>query len=235
MKDLGLVMPVYNEEECILEVIQSWHRELSRLKIEFIIIVLNDGSTDTTAERLKTLSGFNEILIVNKENSGHGPTILLGYRLAVEKAQWVFQVDSDNEITPDQFEELWAKRENYDGLFGYRQARSQTLTRKIVSVIARNSVKLLFGQGVEDSNVPYRLLRAGILKKIIGKIPPGTFAPNVIISGAFSMHKLRIYNQPVFCFGRKTGKTTLVSWKILWAALPSFLQTIGARYRLKEL
>jgi len=235
MKELALIMPVYNEEACIGEVIQSWHDEFKRLKINFIILILNDGSRDHTAERLKDFSKNKKVEVIHKENSGHGSTILMGYHLAVEKAKWVFQVDSDNEIRPDQFVNFWEKRENYDGLFGIREGRLQEADRKTVSLIARNLIYFLYGKGVADPNVPFRLLRAEVLKKIIFKIPLETFAPNVIISGAFTLHRFRIYNHPVICWGRETGATTLVSWKIWRSAFLSFWQTIEARYRLRSL
>ena len=123
--ELALVMPVYNEEACIVEVVQSWQATLSRLGMPYQVIVLNDGSTDRTAEKLASLEGDPAIVAVNKTNSGHGPTILEGYRMAVERAPWVFQCDSDNEMPADRFPALWTRRENYDALFGIRDGRTE--------------------------------------------------------------------------------------------------------------
>jgi glycosyltransferase involved in cell wall biosynthesis len=235
MKELALVMPVYNEEACIREVIQSWLEELTRLKINFYILVLNDGSRDNTEEELRHFDGYKGIRIINGHNNGHGPTILFGYHMAIEEAPWVFQVDSDNEIRPDHFEAVWEKRNDYDGLFGNRQKRTQETDRKLVSLLARGLIRFLFGKGVKDPNVPYRLMRSVCLKKIILKIPIGTFAPNIIISGAFALQKLRICNHPMTCWGRATGTTKLASWKIWRSAVLSFLQTFEARYKLRKL
>ncbi len=94
--ELALVMPVYNEEDCIEAVIDTWFAELNRLGIDFRMIVLNDGSRDNTAARLSRFADNESIQVVTKENSGHGPTILKGFQLAVEEAEWVFQVDSDD-------------------------------------------------------------------------------------------------------------------------------------------
>ena len=57
-----------------------------------------------------------ELKIVDKENTGHGPTILKGYLEANSK--WVFQMDSDNEIKVNDFDKLWSIRENYDFIVG---------------------------------------------------------------------------------------------------------------------
>ncbi len=50
--DLVVIIPVYNEEACIETVIKSWYDMLSDLNMNFLIIVLNDGSQDRTAEVL---------------------------------------------------------------------------------------------------------------------------------------------------------------------------------------
>jgi dolichol-phosphate mannosyltransferase len=231
--ELALVMPVYNEEQCIAEVVQSWYEELERLKIDFRMIILNDGSQDNTGTILREFISSPHIDVLNKKNSGHGPTILEGYHKAVKLAEWVFQTDSDDEMKPDHFIELWKRRDQYDALFGVRQGRHQILARKGISILSRFMVLLLFRKGVKDVNVPYRLIKASILKRIIEQIPADTFAPNIIISGAFAKARLRIYNHLVPCEGRKTGIPSVVRWKLVKATLKSFWQTIYCRMAIK--
>lgn len=219
---LALVMPVYNEEACIAGVVESWYGALSSLGMDFRMIILNDGSTDGTRAVLSRFAANDRIEIINKANSGHGPTILAGYRKAVNLSEWVFQCDSDDEIQPDHFSHLWEQRSGYDALFGVRDGRRQNLGRKIISACSRSAVRILFGDGVLDVNVPYRLIRADLLGQIIRRIPPQTFAPNVIISGALAGAGLRIYNYPVPCEGRKTGKVSITSrqlWRVAFGAL----------------
>ena len=55
MKDLTVVMPVYNEEEIISVVIEDWIENLKKLKIDFIIKTYNDGSKDNTLNVLQEL------------------------------------------------------------------------------------------------------------------------------------------------------------------------------------
>jgi len=227
--DLALVMPVYNEEECIAEVIRSWRAMLARCGMDFRMIVLNDGSRDGTARVLAGFEGDERIEVVHKENTGHGPTILLGYRRAVELAEWVFQCDSDDEMKPDWFPALWERREAYDALFGVRQGRTQSLGRRLISACSRLVVRVLFGKGVADVNVPYRLMRSSVLGEVIRQIPADTFAPNVIISGALARARMRICNHPVPCEGRKTGRVSIAKWKLWKAAFRSFWQTLRCR------
>ena len=230
--ELALLMPVYNEEACIADVVNSWREELSALGMSYRIIVLNDGSKDRTAERLASFAGDDRIAVVNKPNAGHGPTILQGYRVAVELAEWVFQCDSDDEMKASQFPRLWKERQNYDALFGCRQHREQGLGRKLISMMSRLTVAVLFGKGVRDVNTPYRLMRSCFLRQIIDQIPDGTFAPNVIIAGAFAKARLRIANLAVPHENRRTGTVSIVKWKLWKIAFRSFLQTLRCRPRI---
>jgi len=232
---LALVMPVYNEEACIVSVMEAWHAELTRLEIDFRMIVLNDGSRDGTAARLTRFAGRERIRVINKENSGHGPTILQGYRLAVEQAEWVFQVDSDDEMGAASFEKLWAERERYAALFGCRSSRQQGAGRRLISAVSRCAVHLLFGKGVVDVNTPYRLMRSSILKDIVALIPDDTFAPNILISGILVALRQPVLNIPVPHQGRKTGQVSIVKWRLWKAAACSLLQTVRFRFvRFKD-
>ena len=105
--DLAVVIPVYNEEKNIKNCIESWTQVLSGLQIQYLLIILNDGSWDNTKRALSELPQQQSIHIVHKRNEGHGPTILNGYVLASESAQWVLQADSDNEIPPEVFDTFW--------------------------------------------------------------------------------------------------------------------------------
>ena len=227
--DLAVVMPVYNEQECISQVVRSWMAMLEGLKIRFTMIVLNDGSRDGTAAVLAGLLPDDRLEIVSKPNTGHGPTVLLGYRKAVEAAEWVFQCDSDDEMSPEHFPSLWGLRGDYDALFGVRAGRRQNLARGLISAVSRSTVRLLFGRGVRDVNTPYRLIRSDVLGRIVRQVPDDTLAPNVIISGAIARARLRIRNQPVPHRGRRTGKVSIMKWRLWKFAVRAFFQTLRRR------
>ncbi len=230
--DVAVVMPVYNEQDCIDFVVRSWLDVLSGTGASFLLIVLNDGSRDGTE---KVLAGFRDhprCRIVNKPNSGHGPTILAGYAIAVQEAEWVFQCDSDDEVEARHFVDLWEARKDYDALFGTRCDRHQGAGRALISAVSRATVRLAFGRGVTDVNTPFRLMRSALLAPIISQIPAGTFAPNVLISGALAGGGARICNLPVPHRGRRTGTASIVKWKLVKSASRAFLQTLCCRPRL---
>ena len=231
---LTVVMPVYNEDECIEPVVQSW---LDALEHElagdsFKIIVLNDGSRDKTAERLANFASDPRVFVINKPNSGHGPTILQGYRMAAGSSHWVFQVDSDNEMEAHHFHRVWSRREQADAVFGFRDGRIQTLGRRVISIGSRVAVRLLFGRSrVVDVNTPYRLMRAALLAPLVERIPDDTFAPNVLLSGAFSRSTARVENVAIPHQSRATGVVSIVKWKLWKSVFKALRQTI-ARARL---
>ncbi|MBN1867695.1 glycosyltransferase family 2 protein [Candidatus Sumerlaeota bacterium] len=230
--DLAVVIPAYNEEACIARVVESWRDVLSGLDIQFRIVVLNDGSRDGTAQALEVFRDDDRIEVANKANSGHGPTILVGYGMACAMADWVFQCDGDDEIKAVHFHEFWKRRDDYDALLGVRVGRVQNAGRRFISAVSRLAVRVLFGRGVGDVNVPYRLIRAGLLKEIVASIPPDTFAPNVIVSGALARARARILNLPVPHEGRTTGSVSIVRWRLWKSAARALWQTIRCRPRV---
>ena len=219
-------MPVYNEEGCIADVVRSWRDMLLASGIDFVMIVIDDGSRDRTAEILEQFAADTRIRIIHQANRGHGPTILSGYRQAVELAPWVFQCDSDNEISPDAFGGLWSVRQQVDAVFGSRQYRRQGIQRGLISFCSRVTVRLLFGRGVEDVNTPYRLMRSAVFGPILECIPADAFAPNVIISGMLAATRARTLNVPVPCRRRQTGHVSIARWRLWKGALRSFGQTL---------
>lgn len=235
MKDLAVVVPVYNEEGAIEKVIEKWTQELDKYGIDYNICAYNDGSKDNTAQILENLSEkFPRLKFVNKQNSGHGSTILQGYRENCKEYEWIFQIDSDDEMGPEGFNSLWSQKDNYDFLVGIRDHRIQSFPRKIISMVSRLTIKIFYGlNGPYDVNSPYRLMRSEKFANLFEKIPAQTFAPNVIISGFVANKKLRFYQTPVECKLRQTGEVSIQKLKLLKAAAKSFMQTIAFANKLK--
>ena len=232
MLDVAVVMPVYNEAECIADVLHDWMHELDRVGITYRLLVLNDGSRDNTAAVLKQFESSPAVTIINKKNSGHGPTIRMGYELACREAHWVFQVDSDNEIKAEQFQKLWAAREGCAAVIGIRDGRQQQPSRKAISFFSRCVVRLFYGSGIADVNCPFRLMRADVLQRMLRHIPENTFAPNVALAGLLARAKAKVLNIPVPHSNRRTGEVSIKKWKLLKAALKSFAQIISIRFRM---
>ncbi len=230
--DLAVVIPVYNEAGAIAEVVEDWAQTLRNLGVQFEIHAYNDGSTDNSLDLLQNLTkSCAELVVHDKPNSGHGPTILQGYR---ENAHhpWIFQVDSDNELMAADFESLWEQRDQYDFLIGKRSQWSQPLPRKVISWISRRIIHLFYRTPVWDVNAPYRLMRSEIYAPFYQQIPMDTFAPNLIISGIAGKKKLRVFQINVVHHHRTTGQVSIKKWKLLKAAFRSFQQSVAFSFKL---
>ena len=230
---LCVVMPVYNEQDAIGTVLDKWAKALDALGIDYRIRPYNDGSKDNSLVVMKSkAASLPRVDVRDKPNGGHGNTILTGYRDAVADGfDWVFQIDSDDEMGPERFSELWSRRSDYDFLVGIRDGRVQVWTRKIISFVSRMCVRIFYGKSVWDVNTPYRLMRVTAFKNFYLKVPLTTFAPNVILSGIAARNKLRSYEIRVPQHDRTTGEVSIRKWKLIKAAVRSFWQTIVFSFR----
>jgi glycosyltransferase involved in cell wall biosynthesis len=226
---LCVILPVYNEEAVVGDVLWKWDEELGRLGIDYVIRPYNDGSKDESLRVMRDFANAHRrVEVRDKANSGHGPTILTGYRDAVRDGfYWTFQIDSDDEMGPEKFGDIWSRRGDYDFLVGRREGRVQALSRKVVSLFSRLCVRMFYGKSVWDVNSPYRLMRVSAFKEFYDAIPITTFAPNVILSGLAARHHLRCFEIQVPQHDRTTGECSMRNWKLLNAAVRSFIQTIS--------
>ena len=232
--ELTVVMPVYNEADGLGACLASWRRTLDDLGIDHRILVLDDGSTDATTDVLAGLAGDDRIEAVSKANEGHGPTVLRGYEKAVADADWVFQVDSDDEIPAEAFGAVWVARTGHDAVFGYRTGRTQPIDRRIISRVAAVAVRRLFGSKVRDVNVPYRLLRAEALAPVLVSIPADTFSRRTWSSRASWAGTRRPSPRcPCPHTQRRTGQVSIAGFGALRAASRSLGQTIRLAWRVR--
>ena len=209
LKDVAVVIPVFNEEKLIGECIDEWLNVLDSVNLNYEILIIDDGSSDATISIVERYGDNQNIQAIIKQNEGHGPTILAGYKRAVGIAEWVFQADSDNEISPNQFSALWSRRQGQDAVIGWRQGRNQTTVRRLVTFFARVTTKVLFRCHLRDVNIPFRLFRSETLTILLEKIPSDTFAPNIALSGALSLMNFQVEECPVVFNERIVGESSL--------------------------
>lgn len=222
-------MPVFNEEEAVEASIGGCLETLAATGASFRAVVLDDGSTDRTPEVLARFAGDPRVEVVRKPNSGHGPTILQGYRRVAPLARWVFQLDSDGEIPISSFADLWAARDGADAVVGVRTRRTQTLPRRLLTRGSRLAVRLLFGDAVTDVNCPFRLIRGEVLARLVDRVPPDTFAPNVALSGLLARERRRVANVPVPVIASSCRTASLAGWRAVGTGLQAFQQTLAIR------
>ena len=181
------VMPAYNEEANIEDVIKQWHPICERINSEgneAKLVIANDGSKDNTFAIMQQLQTKYPLLEpLDKPNSGHGATVLYLYRYAIEhEADYIFQTDSDGQTLPDEFWQMWENRNRYDFQIGTRGGRQDGYSRIFVTKTLRFVVWLMFHVWVKDANTPFRLLKVAKLKPILDIIPMDYNLANVAVS-----------------------------------------------------
>lgn len=215
MKDtLYIVMPAYNEEANIEDVIKQWHPVCERINQEgneAKLVIANDGSKDNTFTIMQGLCNqYPHLLPIDKPNSGHGATVLYLYRYAINAgANFVFQTDSDGQTLPEEFWQLWEHRYEYDFQIGTRVGREDGASRVFVTKVLRWVVWLMFGVWVKDANTPFRLMNVDHLQAIMQLIPEDFFLANVAVSAIAVKKKEKIAWYPITFRPRQGGVNSI--------------------------
>ena len=185
MRDkLYIVMPAYNEEANIEEIVKQWHTVVEKISSNSRLIIFNDGSTDNTYEIMQSLKDqYSQFIPITKENSGHGSTCMFAYKYCMNSnIDYIFQTDSDGQVDPLEFWQFWENRNDFDFIIGDRTQRQDGFSRIVVTKTLKILVWLIFGEKIKDSNTPFRLMKLNKLKPILEIIPDDFFLANVIIS-----------------------------------------------------
>lgn len=233
---LSIVMPAYNEEECIELVVRQWCDLLDRQfpTDNTRLIVINDGSRDKTGAILDSIKErYPKLMVVHQPNGGHGNAVVNGYRQAVAlDSEYVFQTDSDDQFVTADFEKLWAKRNQSDFILGYREVRHDATARLWITRVLRGSIALIYGTYIMDSNIPFRLIRGSFLRKLLAQLStPTPFAPNIFLAVMAKKAGNETFDIPITHKERETGTVSIMNWKLLKVCMQSFAEL--AQFRLE--
>lgn len=217
MEILYIVIPAYNEEETIQDVIEQWYLIVEKLGKDSRLVVVNDGSKDNTYSMiLECAKNRPQFVPLTKENSGHGATILYAYYYALQKgADYIFQTDSDGQTIPDEFWPFWKQRKNYDMIIGYRSHRKDGISRIFVTKVLKLTIKICFGVTVTDANTPFRLMEGKALKQNLSLIPKDFNLSNVLLSVIYEKKKMNVKYIPITFKPRQGGVNSINLKKII--------------------
>lgn len=229
MDRLFIVIPAYNEEKNIKEVIDAWYPFVEKIGNESKLVLINDGSKDNTYELMKECAQTKPALLpLTKPNGGHGPTLLYGYRFAIsEGADYIFQTDSDGQTNPDEFAKFWEQRNTYDAIIGNRVVRGDGKIRKFVENMVCFLLRLYFGIKVKDANAPFRLMKTELVAKYIDKLWDDYNIPNIMFTTYFLYFREKVKFEVISFKPRQAGVNSINIKKIIkigWKALGDFKQ-----------
>lgn len=205
---LYIVMPTYNEEKNIRNVVAEWYPILANGSEESRLVISDGGSTDNTLEILYELQKeYSKLEVIPKPGTDHGTKVILLYRYAVAKgADWIFQTDSDGQTLPSEFDEFWKLRKEYDIIMGNRKKRGDGYGRKMVENVLRVYLKMFFGKMVPDANAPFRLMKSEVVNKYMDLMPDEFNLPNAILAACFARYNEKVTYRVVTFQPRQGGK-----------------------------
>jgi dolichol-phosphate mannosyltransferase len=171
MEKLSIIIPVYNEESTITQVLEKLINMQMPVKTE--IIVADDGSTDKTADKIKNFHG-KELMKVHTSliNLGKGAAVRFGLEYA--EGDYVIIQDADLELDPEDILKLIEPvlNKKADIVYGSR-FKVKSKEHKKFPWITRfgNRVmtiycNLLYGGRLTDLNTAYKLIKTDIIKSI---------------------------------------------------------------------
>ena len=166
LPEVSFVLPAYNEEANIDTVVERTLKTAKRLCSDFEIIVVDDGSTDSTAHLVQSASQQEPSikLLHHQTNRGYGEALRSGF--AAAQMEFVFFTDADNQFDIDELELLLAWAHKADVVVGYRRVRRDPLVRRVNAWGWNRVVRWLFYVPVRDIDCAFKLFRRGALQQI---------------------------------------------------------------------
>ena len=164
---LSIFFPAYNDSGTIASLVIAARKAAQQLTPDFEIIVVNDGSADSTPEIADELARtYPEVRVIHHQtNRGYGGALRSGIGHA--KKAIIFYTDGDAQYDPSELVNLWPHlTEAVDMVNGYKISRSDPLHRIVIGRIYHHTVRLLFGLRVRDVDCDFRLMRRAIFDRV---------------------------------------------------------------------
>jgi glycosyltransferase involved in cell wall biosynthesis len=167
LKSVSIVLPAYNEEKNMSDVIKEALTVAKDVTDLFEIIVVDDGSSDGTAalvERLSKLNPGKIRLIKNNHNMGYGPTVRRGLRES--KMDWVFFTDADGQFEFADIKKFIPFTDRFDFVVGNRKKRQDKFYRRLNAGIFNIAVRVFFNIKVRDIDCAFKLMKRSKLDSL---------------------------------------------------------------------
>ncbi len=170
---LSVIIPAYNEVSRLPETLIDVDAKLSKVKYSYEILVVNDGSTDGTAETVKRFSRIvkNLRLVDNEKNKGKGGVVKQGMLEAI--GDYRLFMDADNSTTVDQFENMIPYfQEGYDVVIGSRDVKgaelhpAQPFYKRILGNAGNLFIQALLLPGIWDTQCGFKCFTRDAAEKV---------------------------------------------------------------------
>ena len=228
---LSVVIPAYNEAANLPACLQKVHSVLKTLKIDWEIIVVNDGSKDKTGEVAAAWAPKIPHLkiVTNNPNRGYGGSLKAGFYAATK--EYITISHADNQLDFSEVNKLIRLQQetNADIVSGVREQGSDPLHRQLFRWGWNTLIRALFGYLASDIDSGFKLFRRSILDRV--KLPSdGAMLDTQLLAGARARN-MKVVELPVKHLPRTAGKSTGGNPKVI---IKAFRELVVFWWQLKN-
>src|SRR5215207_7530197 len=164
---LSLVLPAYNEAAGIAEAVAEAHEALVGLGYQFELLVVNDGSTDDTGERVAEVAALwpRVRLLTHSTNLGYGAALRTGFEAA--RYDLVAFTDADGQFYLDDLEDLVTLARECLVAVGWRIGRKDPWRRRFLSWGYNRLARFFLDTGVRDCDCALKVFRRDALQYLL--------------------------------------------------------------------
>ncbi len=198
--------PCYNDADSIAKMVNDVHDALEGCVDDFEVIVVNDGSADSSMAVLEGLARqLPRLRIVDHVvNRGYGGALISGFASATK--EWVFYTDGDAQYDAAEVVTcIDAVTRDTDIVQGWKISRGDSWYRKIIGRVYHHVVKRLFNLHVRDTDCDFRLIRRSLLGRVALKRTSGVICVEMMRS--FEAVGAQFVEVPVHHYARPHGKS----------------------------
>ena len=203
--NISIIIPVYNEEKAIRRTIEDIKRAIKNLKEHINIIIVNDGSTDKTAEILSTIKG---IKIINfPKNKGYGTSLKTAIKNTT--SYYILIIDGDGTYPASSIPALINYSKKYDMVVGARTGKKVRIPffRKPAKWFLKRFAEYLARTKIPDLNSGLRIFKRDIALRFMNLFPNG-FSFTTTLTLACLTNDYSVKYMPINYFKRK-GKSAI--------------------------
>ena len=203
--DISVVVPFFNEEESLPELVAWIDRVATTNQLSYEIIMVDDGSTDGAwgvVERLK--EQYPQIRAISfMRNYGKSAALYCGFEMA--EGEVVFTMDADLQDSPDEIPEMrrMILEEGYDLVSGWKKRRYDPISKRWPSKFFNATARFMSGIKLNDFNCGLKAYRRKVVKSIEVYGEMHRYIPILVKHAGFK----RIGEKVVMHQERKYGKS----------------------------
>ena len=166
--DLSVVIPLYNEEESLPELITWVNRVMEENHFSYEIILVDDGSNDGSWKVIEELSRKDSRVHGIKFRRNYGKSAALHCGFEDARGDVVITMDADLQDSPDEIPELYRMitEEDFDLVSGWKKKRYDPITKTIPTKIYNATARKFSGIYLHDFNCGLKAYKNNVVKNI---------------------------------------------------------------------